>query len=482
MQIFEKISWQFIFVLFASFFAAINFITPFIADDISYAFIWDGEHYGNLMDGIGKREKISSLADIFISQYSHYFWWGGRTVAHIFVQFFSWIGKFYFDVLNVFVLAIFIYLIFKIATGLTLREMNKKFLLFIILSIYFLSPSWLLTSIWMTGSINYLWMVTLELLYILPFAIKFRDKNFNPPKFFVVVMAILGLLAGWSIEPGASVTLFVTFFALIKFWKEKNLQSWQLVGFGFLCVGFLFLILAPGNVERVEICKLLDPDPIIPYDLLYTPTMFYVNIFYTLLPVLLRESPLFLPIIFYFAGYKKNPDATKIILTFLAASFAIMFVMIFIPFFPQRATFPANIFLLISSLAAFKEILPELTKIFNRRKNIFINAGKIFAVFCVVHMSACFYVDYDMYSQLENRWKIIEKNRNADEIIVPYLKIPSWAENFVGQRSWTQIVIDWGADLEPYFEGNRNIMFAQYYDLKKIRAEKNPDYRKITYE
>ena len=67
------------------------------------------------------------------------------------------------------------------------------------------------------------------------------------------------------------------------------------ISFGFLFVGFLFLILAPGNVERVEICKLLDTDPVIPYDLLYTPTMFYVNIFYTLLPVLVRESPLFLP-------------------------------------------------------------------------------------------------------------------------------------------------------------------------------------------
>ncbi|MBQ9441553.1 MAG: hypothetical protein IJU55_00885 [Selenomonadaceae bacterium] len=482
MKTFEKISWQVILILFAGFFLVMNLITPFIADDISYAFIWDGEHKGNLLDDIGPRERINSFTDILISQYSHYFWWGGRTVAHIIVQFFSWVGKSYFDVLNVLIFCAFVFLIFKIATGLTLREMNKKFLLFIILAIYFLSPSWVLTSVWMTGSINYMWMVTLELLFILPFAIKYRDKNFNPPKFFVIVMAVLGLLAGWSIEPGASVTLFVTFFAIIKFWREKNLQSWMTVGFLFLFIGFLFLVLAPGNIAREELMKLYDPDPIISYDLLYTPTMFYVNIIYTLLPVIVRESPLFLPIIFYFAGYKKNSDATKFILNFLAASFAIMFVMIFLPFFPQRATFPANIFLLISSLAAFKEILPELTKIVNRRKNIFMNAGKVFAVFCVLHMSACLYVDFVMYFQLEDRWKIIEENKNADEIVVPYLKIPSWSEDIVGQRSWTQVIVDWGADLEPYFEGNRNIMFAQYYGLKKIRAEESPTWRKITYE
>lgn len=351
--------------------------------------------------------------------------------------------------LNILILCAFIFLIFKIATGLTLREMNKKYLLF-----------------------------------ILPFALKYRDKNFwkNPPVWSVPAMAILGLLAGWSIEPGASVTLLVTFFAIVKFWREKNLQSWMTISFAFLFVGFLFLILAPGNIAREEYMQLYDPDPIISYDLLYTSTMFYVNIFYTLLPVLVRESPLFLPLIIYFAGYKKNFESTKFILTFLAASFAIMLVMIFLPFFPQRATFPANIFLLISFLVAFKEILPELTKFVNRRKNIFIKAGKVFAAFCAVHMAACLYVYFAMYAQLENRWEIIAANSNADEIVVPYLKIPRWSEPVIWQRTWTQFDIDWGADLEPYETGNRNIMFAQYYGLKKIKAEQSPTWRQIVYE
>lgn len=481
MQLLEKISWQMILILFAGFFLILNLLTPFIADDVSYAFIWDGEHLGNLMDNIGKRERVTSFMDILISQYSHYFWWGGRTVAHIIVQTFSWIGKEYFNILNVFVFCASVLLIFKIATGLSLREMNKKYLLFILFAIYFLSPDWLLTSIWMTGSINYLWMVTLELLFILPFAIKYRDKNFNPPKIFVPVMAVLGLLAGWSIEPGASVTLFVTFWCLVKFWQEKKLQSWMSVGFIFLFIGFVILVLAPGNVERAAIMREYDPDPLVPYELYYTPTMYLVNLLYTFIPVILRESLLFLPIIFYFANYRKSPDATKFIVTFLAASFVIMVVMLFVPLFPQRAAFPANIFLLISSLAAFKEILPELTKIYNRRKNILLNVGKVLAVFCIFHMAACVYVYAEMYSQLENRWQIIEANRNADEIVVPYLEIPSWSEDIVGQRTWTQLAVDWGADLEPYDGGNRNIIFAQYYGLKKIKATKSPNWRVINY-
>ena len=471
---FEKISWQIILFLFAAFFFVLNLLTPFIADDVSYAFIWDGEHAGNLMDGIGERERIKSFTDILISQWSHYFYWGGRTVAHVIVQFFSWVGKSYFDVLNVFVFCALVFLIFKIGTGLKLREMNKKFLIFILFALYFLTPEFLLTNIWMTGAINYLWMVTLELIFILPFAMKYRDKNFNPPKFFVIVMAILGLLAGWSIEPGASVTLFVTFFALIKFWREKNLQSWAKVGFIFLFAGFLILILAPGNIERVEISKIYAADTVLPSELLYTPTMFMINIFYGFLPIIVRESLLFVPIIFYFMGGRKSVEATRFILTFLTASIIILLVMVCLPEFPERAGFPANIFLLIASLAAFKEILPALKKIFNRRMNFLNNAAKVLAVFCIFHMAACTYVYAYMHAQLEDRWKIIEANRNAEEIVVPYLELPSWSEDIVGQRTWTNYALWWGADLEPEQNGNRNIMFAQYYGLKKIHTTENP--------
>ena len=476
---FKKISWQMILTLFAGFFLLLNILTPFIADDVSYAFIWDGEHAGNLMDGIGERQRIESFTDILISQYSHYFWWGGRTVAHICVQFFSWIGKSYFDVLNVFVFCALVFLIFKIGTGLKFREMNKKFLLFILFALYFLSPEFLLTDIWMTGAINYLWMVTLELLFILPFAIKYHEKNFwkNPSAWSVPVMAILGLLAGWSIEPGASVTLFVTFWAVIKFWREKNLQTWEVVGFIFLFAGFLILVLAPGNIERVEISKIYDPDPDMPVELYYTSAMFLRNIFYGFLPIVIRELPLFLPIIFYFMRGKKTVENARFILNFLAASIIILFVMICLPEFPERAGFPANIFLLIASLAAFKEILPDLEKIFKPHKKFFNNAAKILAVFWIFHMAACVCSYYYMYAQIQDRWKIIEANRNAEEIIVPYLELPSWSEDIVGQRSWTKYALWWGADLEPDPKGNRNIMFAQYYGLKKIHTFENPEWR-----
>ena len=194
-------------------------------------------------------------------------------------------------------------------------------------------------------------------------------------------------------------------------------------------------------IERVEISKIYDPDPDMPVELYYTSAMFLRNIFYGFLPIIIRESLLFVPIIFYFMSGRKSVDASKFILTFLTASIIILLVMICLPEFPERAGFPANIFLLIASLAAFKEILPELQRIFKRRMNFLNNAAKVLAVFWIFHMAACAYVYVYMYAQLENRRKIIEANRNADEIVVPYLELPSWSEDIVGQRTWTNYAI-----------------------------------------
>lgn len=50
--------------------------------------------------------RIQSFSDIFQSLYSHYFTWGGRMVAHFFVMFFMWVGKFWFDIANSFMVVL----------------------------------------------------------------------------------------------------------------------------------------------------------------------------------------------------------------------------------------------------------------------------------------------------------------------------------------------------------------------------------------
>ena len=51
--------WQVVSLLFVVPFLIRNLLLPMVGDDFSYAFIWNGDDLGNLMDDIGPRERIS---------------------------------------------------------------------------------------------------------------------------------------------------------------------------------------------------------------------------------------------------------------------------------------------------------------------------------------------------------------------------------------------------------------------------------------
>ena len=459
-KIFEELPWQAVFVAFLAIFFLRNLLMPIVADDYSYKFIWDGAGQGNLINGIDptRLQPVESFADILNSQWQHYFSWGGRTVAHLLVQLFVWQNKIFFDAANVLVFAGLVLLIFKIGTGLPLRAMKKSYLLMILAGIYFCAPSLIITTIWLTGTCNYLWMSALELLFLLPFAQAYRHQPLVPCSLFLV--PCLGLLAGWSIEPGAAVTIFVTLMFVMHFHREKNLQPWMKLGFIFLLVGFALLILAPGNLHRAELIA----DHLPPSKL----EMLHANFFGGFLPVFVREAILFVPIIFYFVKAKTSPQATKFILTFAAASVLSLAVMMCAPIFPERAGFPSTIFLLVASLAALKEILPLAENFFLRRMKLV----ALFALVWSMSLLGCLYVEYSFHNQMDARIKIVAAHKNDDLIVVPPIKLPTWSEKFLGSRTWDRLTLLLGGDLKSYDSNNRNILFCRYHGLKKIVTPK----------
>ncbi|MBR3051608.1 MAG: hypothetical protein IKG61_09180 [Selenomonadaceae bacterium] len=455
---FERITWQGIFAAYLAIFFLRNLLMPNVADDYSYKFIWDGAGKGNLINGIDptRLQPVESIGDIFYSQWQHYFAWGGRTVAHVLAQFFVWQEKIFFDVANVFVFAALVILLFKVGTGLSLREMNKSYLLMILAGIYFCAPSLIITTVWLTGTCNYLWMCALELLFLLPFAEAYRRKKFLIPNFYFLI----AVLAGWSIEPGAAVTIFVTFMFVVHFRREKNLQPWMKFGFIFLLVGFAILMFAPGNLHRADLIS----DHLPPSKL----QMLYTNFVGGFLPVFLREIILFVPIIFYFVKAKTSPETTKFILTFAAASILSLLVMMCAPMFPERAGFPSTIFLLVASLAALKEILPLVEKFFRRQ----VALATILAAVWLASLTGCLYVEYSFHAQIEERIKIAAAHKNDDLIVVPPIKLPDWSEKLLGARTWDKLTLLLGGDLKSYDSNNRNILFCRYYGLKKIVTPK----------
>lgn len=459
----KKIPAWFVIIFFAGSFLLMNLLTPMFGDDYAYSFIWDGAQNGNFQNNIGKLERLESIGDIFVSQWSHYFTWGGRSVAHCFVQFFCLVGKIFFDFANALVYAALALLIYFFAAGkVDFQNMNGKIFLWIFFVLWFCLPEFFQTTLWMTGSCNYLWMTVVQLLFLLPFVLKFWQKNFwadsSPAKIFL--MAIIGLLAGWSNESGGAFVIFLAFLAMVYFKRQGLFERWMLVGFVTLFIGYALLMLAPGNFQRYVVDA---NDATVPF---LSAQMFIDNYEDGMQEILTGDVLLYAVIILYFIRGRKTPQATQFILAFAAAGILLPCMLMFSPEFPARAAFASPVFALIASIAALE------------RTQINLSPKIIYAALIALLIANVYSIGVDWYvhSQVAERQAYVEKHKHDDLVVLEPIYLPYLPEH--GSWSW---VLDSYArfygDVTPFRDkfNNRNITYAQYYGLKEVvmNAESN---------
>ncbi len=111
--------------------------------------------------------------------------------------------------------------------------------------------------------------------------------------------------------------------------------------------------------------------------------------------------------------------------------------------------------------------LPSAAELLSAQKKIVNLGGIIFSGIFLLSMLGCVAVGNNIYNQLAEREKIIALHKNDDLIVVPPLEIPKWSEIFLGTRTWDNMTMWWGGDLEFDAQGNRGILFAKYHGLKK---------------
>ena len=462
-------------LVFMGIFFARNIILPMVSDDIPYAFVWDGADRGNLLDGVGQRERITSFADIVRSQYSHYMTWGGRIIGIGLTQLFAWEGKHLFNFLNTFVFIALAFLIFKIGTGKKLSQMNTTYMFWILFALWFLIPDPFLTTLWMCGSCVFLWTGVIDLLFLLPFAKAYwTGEDSLPSKWCVPLMAFTGLCAGWSVETGAFVTGVVTFFALLYFWRKKQLKAWMITGFVFLCIGGLMLGFAPGEMVRLELQRKFEYNPGLPEDMYWTPLMYYINYLECIMPVVGKQIPLLLLIGYYVwqlpKGQRWNKN-TQFQAVMVGGAMAVMLVLVFVPVAPARAGFFSTCAVIAASLSALRELQKSESSIL--RSGLSKAFVAVSLALWVVTTSMVLYIDLDVRNQWMSRIDYINAHQDQDVVVVHQIDVPPiadelpnwWLYNCV---TWNTEVLAWGSDLEPREEGSHNLMYAQYYGWKKV--------------
>ena len=426
-----------LFLIVAWFFVR-NALTPLSYDDYSYAFMWRTDE--TIVDSMADRlidlqHRITSLSDIVESQYEHYHSWGGRTVAHCFVQFFVLIGKGAFNVANALTFGLLIVLINRLATG---KELSAFRVLWIFFGLWIAIPNWVLSTQWLTGSCNYLWTATLQLLFLYCFI------SLKEPK----LLLPLGLIAGWTNEASGAVLILLSAYFIYRS-REKNL--WQAAGLLSMMIGYALLMLAPGNLNRLQ---LTNPD------FRFTLEVLLYHFQNGWLDVMSGEAYLFLPIIFLLIRHRTvEPN----VIAFSTAAILVPTAMMFSPVFASYSCLASTVFLLIASTAAVEQISIGRSKIIQAMGLTMIAMG-------VLSMALSIRADYGLYRQMRAQLETIERHRNDDCVVLPPMIYSEELIKLLGDRvlniyNGKRNTAGVGVDRNDFYTR----AFASYHGLNAIR-------------
>lgn len=345
--------WILAIAIVFGFILILNVLTPMIADDYWYSFTL----------GKDTNTRVSSFSDILGSQIAHYYWWGGRSIVHCIVQVLLLLPPFVADVLNSSVFIAYIALIYYLIKGRGKHSLGMFLLIFF--SVWFLQPSIGDTILWMTGSGNYLWGTVLILLFIIPYRF-YEGKPQDTKRSYVhsVLFFIYGIIAGWTNENtgGAMIVLSILFIYLFKI-HRWDIPKWSVTGVIGAIIGYLFMLLAPGNMVRAGESMPFDIQVFVFRFIMHSSDLVYFCGIIIIIYILL----------FFLSDYKsinplKMPLLQQISLIFIIAMFASVYAMVLSPAFPPRAWFGSITFLIIGVGTIFyslQDILPNFSCIRN---------------------------------------------------------------------------------------------------------------------
>lgn len=457
-----------------SFFYILNSLIPrAFGDDYLYAFIWQGHSMFTPLTEDAVR--ISSLKDIVVSQCSHYLTWSGRAVSHTIIQLFLWLGKPVFNIFNAAVSVLLIMEIYWCAhKGKMSTQFNAGMVCCIAFMLWAFTPGFSGVFLWISGACNYLWTAVFLLAFLLPYIRKyyaFEDK-LTENDFFVFLMFLMGVIAGWSNEN--SICWIIMLLAVFLFVNRRRnvMESWMFAGLAGLIVGYALLMLAPGNIARLQVeltnmhaeigpfmswfnTKLLGPK----IDIMIAVFTFQFLLWYFCL-----RSLFFLK-----KEAKENENIKReslLVRTLLFASFCMTFFMLFSPLFLPRSSFPGTVQLVIAVTILLRmqgEYTIEIVK--KEAKKFLCTIGVLYAV---VTVGATFYGFYDYHTQVEELLSFVQKSGEAKKHVITVNSLKPVSETLVNASGLHILSFEMSED-ENFWS---NVAFSRYYGIKGIRMVK----------
>ena len=446
----EKVFVLIIFIIIGVLFYILNYYTPLYVDDYSYSF--------SFMDG----GKINNIKELLLSQKAHYLSMNGRSITHTIAQIFLCHQKAFFNFFNTIIYISLILVIYFHSYG-TLKNFNSKWILFIFLMLWIITPNFGQSYLWVTGASNYLYGILIILLYLIPFRKinKQNDNEIKSPilKFLILILyGLIGIIAGWTNENTGVALICISVMYLIMFKiRGIKINSFMISGLIGNFIGFSLMIFAPGQRNRLnnsggigESLELIKRGMFISIEL-----MKYLTPMFIFLAILL---------IYYYFSNKNTMKFTDMIdelaigIIFFIGSLASIYSMIVSPSFPER-TWSGPIILLVISLGnIFSKIKFD--------KKYEIGTVVILSILCLFFSTS--YIEAILKLRqtrvsFDNRVDQImyKKDNNINDVIIPTIIGYSKYDCYTSFGDLSNNSNEWP-----------NTAIAKYYGVKSISKEK----------
>lgn len=216
-----------------------EFLTPMMTDDIIYSDVV---------------RDAGSFWGLFVQEYEHYMNHIGRSVAHILLRIFLYIGN--KGVFNVAAGAVFAALSLLIYANVRSRKKyDVRVYLLILMMLWMFEPTISNSVLWMTGACNYLFTAGIIFTFITLFKGAY-DKGEKKSGFFAAGMFFLGILSGWCNENSSGGVIFMILLLMCLKWLKtrdfSGIRLWMITGLLGNIIGFVIMLASPGNFSRAE--------------------------------------------------------------------------------------------------------------------------------------------------------------------------------------------------------------------------------------
>ena len=309
-------------------------LTPMLADDFSYSFSY------------ATGERIKTIGDVFSSLKAHRITMNGRMISHGLTMIFLLLPKSVFNIANAANATFLLWLCSRFFSSghPTWRELTITATTALLLWVFM--PVFGQVFLWLDGSLNYSWAMSIILLFLLPFYKEYRNESvfFRRNSILTLLFYLLSFAAGaYSENASCAGIMMALFFLILIYRKQKGIPFFLVLSVIIAAFGFLFMMLAPAESSRAAQTDL-------------------IGIAKNIQRVVEAPQKVLLPLYCSFTALlvislltKRDIEAIATSLVFFFGSIISVAVFIFAVYFPWRSLCATTIFLVLSNLVLLNE-------------------------------------------------------------------------------------------------------------------------------